>query len=339
MKSINVLFLWKVPVQLQHYLKEQLGEIDNLNLLFPKEDEESEFISLASEAQVIVGWRPSQELLDCANQLKLFIFPGAGVQHLLEWFRGQGQTRGVVLVNGHSNAYFVAQHAIALLLAVLNKIIPHHEWMAKGEWRKGDVDAKTIPLWKRKVGLLGYGAINQKVHQLLTPFDVEFAILRRNWEGKDERLLSPVKKYNPSQLHEFLASINTLIIAIPLTAETTGMIGSEELNLLGQDGVLVNVARGDVVDQKALYGALSQNKIAGAAIDVWYTYKPEPDEEGRRYPFEEPFQTLDNVVFSPHRAASPFDDLDRWGEVIENITRFAQRRTDFMNVVDLIRGY
>lgn len=339
MKSVNVLFLWKVPDQLQHYLKEQLGEINNLNLLFPKEAEESEFLSLAPEAQVIVGWRPSQELLDCANQLKLFIFPGAGVQHLLEWFRDQGQARGVVLVNGHSNSYFVAQHVIALLLVLLNKIIPHHEWMVKGEWRKGDADAKTIPLWKRKVGLLGYGAINQKVHQLLTAFDVEFSILRRNWEGKDEPLPSPAKKYTPSQLHEFLVSINTLIIAIPLTAETTVMIGSEELNLLGKDGFLVNVARGGVVDQKALYDALSQNKIAGAAIDVWYTYKPEPDKEGRKYPFEEPFQTLDNVVFSPHRAASPFDDLDRWGEVIENITRFAQRRTDFINIVDLERGY
>jgi phosphoglycerate dehydrogenase-like enzyme len=339
MKSVNVLFLWKVPDPLQRYLREQLKGIVNLNLLFPKEAEEAEMLSLAPRAQVIVGWRPSQELLDCANQLKLFIFPGAGVQHLLEWFREEGQARGAVLVNGHSNSYFVAQHIVALLLALLNKIIPHHRWMVNGRWRKGDADAKTIPFWNRKVGLLGYGAINKKVHKLLNGFKVEFAILRRNWKGKDESLPSPAKKYNPSQLHEFLASIDTLIVAVPLTTETTGIIGSEELKLLGQDGILVNVARGDVVDQKALYDALSQNTIAGAAIDVWYTYKPEPDEEGRKYPFEEPFHTLDNIILSPHRAASPFDDLNRWGEVIDNITRFAQERTDFINVVDLKRGY
>ena len=71
----------------------------------------------------------------------------------------------------------------------------------------------------------------------------------------------------------------------------------------------------------------------------WYKYRPEKEEEKILHPANFPFHELDNVVLSPHRAASPFDDLKRWDEVIENISRFADKRDDFMNIVDLDKGY
>lgn len=339
MESVNVLFLWKVPVWLKQYFQGKFGSVTGLNLIFPVDATESELLELAPTAQIIVGWRPSQKLLESAQKLILFINPGAGIQHLLELFRGLDPVRGVILVNGHGNSYFVAQHAVALLLALMNKIIPHHNWMVEGKWRKGDTDAKTLPLRKRKVGLLGYGAINQQVHRFLSGFDVDFVILRRNWENTSEAFPTPVQKYNPSQLHEFLTIIDTLIVAIPLTTETKGLLRIDELRLLGPQGLLVNVARGAVIEQNALYHALAEKIIAGAAIDVWYTYKPEPDDAGQQHPFEYPFHKLNNVVLSPHRAASPFDDLHRWDEVIENIQRFIKGRRDFLNVVDLEKGY
>ncbi len=138
---------------------------------------------------------------------------------------------------------------------------------------------------------------------------------------------------------KFLDIVDTLLVAIPLTSESEGLLGVTELKRLGPDGVVVNVSRGAVIDQAALYQVLHQNLIAGAAIDVWYTYQPEQDKKGRKFPYEQPFHTLDNIVLSPHRAASPFDDLDRWNVVIENIRRFARGRTDFLNVVDVTRGY
>jgi phosphoglycerate dehydrogenase-like enzyme len=191
----------------------------------------------------------------------------------------------------------------------------------------------------RTVGLLGYGAINQKVHKLLSGFDVSFAILRRSWAKKGSSLPTSAKKYLPSQLEQFLDEVDTLIIALPLTPETEGLLSYNELIRLGESGVVVNVARGSIIDQTALYQVLKKRKIAGAAIDVWYTYQPEPDKQGRKYPFENPFHTLDNILLSPHHAASPFDDLDRWDEVIDNITRFAQGRKDYINIVDTKRGY
>lgn len=339
MESVNALFIWEVPNRLKRHLKRKLRNIEGLNLIFPAKATESEFLKLAPKVQIIIGWRPTQELLNRAQKLRMFINPGTGVERIIERFRKLDVTRGIVLVNGHGNSYFTAQHAVALLLALLNKIVPHHNWMIDGKWRKGDADAKTLPLRKRTVGLLGYGAINRKIHRFLSGFDVKFAILKRSWEEKKEVFPTPVQKYGPSQLHEFLSFIDTLIVALPLTEETKGLLGIDELRFLGPNGVLVNVARGPIIKQQDLYEVLAQNVIAGAALDVWYTYQPEPEDSGRKYPFEFPFHKLDNVILSPHRAASPFDDLRRWDEVIENIQRFMQKRTDFLNMVDLNRGY
>jgi phosphoglycerate dehydrogenase-like enzyme len=211
--------------------------------------------------------------------------------------------------------------------------------MEEGKWRKGDSDAKSTPLRDRKIGLLGYGAVNKKAHKFLSGFDVEFHVCRRSWKGESESLPTPVKRYTTSEIHEFLSEIDTLMIGVPQTPETIGLLGLKELQLLGEHGLIVTVARGLVIDEEAFYKALSEKLIAGAAIDVWYEYRPEEDDEGRKYPSSFPFHKLDNVVLSPHRGASPMDDLKRWDEVVENIARFAQGRNEFINVVNLERGY
>jgi phosphoglycerate dehydrogenase-like enzyme len=339
MEHTTVLFIWKPREELENYLRKGLETVENLTLVFPDDESEELYLKHAPDANIVVGWRPTREFLDTAENLRLFINPGVGVQHHLEPFSELVKTRNIVLVNGHGNTYFTAQHTVALLLALTNKVVPHHNWMVEGLWRRGDSYGKSKPLRYRNIGLLGYGAVNQKVHRFLSGFNVNFFICRTSWEGKAEKLPTPAKKYTTKELNKFLEEVDTLIVAVPQTPDTIGMIGQKELDLLGSDGLLVNIARGLVVDEDALYKSLSEKTIAGAAIDVWYEYRPEPDEEDRKYPFHQPFNELDNVVLSPHRGASPMDDLERWNEVIENITRFAQGRTDFLNIVDLKRGY
>ena len=337
-KDTTVLFIWDVRRELQEYLQDGLSDVSNLNLIFPNPANEEEYLKHAEAANVIVGWHPSDELLTRAANLELFINPGAGVHHLIHRFHDLNQTRKVVLVNGHGNSYFTAQHAVALLLSLTNKIILHHNWMVAGKWRRGDDFAKSIPLRWRKVGLLGYGAVNQKVHSFLSGFDLEFHILKTSWKESKE-FPTEITKYSPDELHSFLKEINTLIIAVPHTEETEGMIGKQELELLGADGLLVNMARGSVIDEDSLYSALKEKRIAGAAIDVWYNYNPEPDVIGRLFPFNKRFFELENIILSPHRGASPMDDLYRWNEVIENITRFSNGTKEFLNQVNLERGY
>ena len=337
MSETTVLFIWQPNELLREYLVHNLHNLP-VTLLFPPDTNEDTLLRLAPQAEIMVGWRPTQELLQKAGKLSLFINPGAGIQHLIDLFKELNKTRPVTLVNGHGNAYFTAQHAVALLLALTNKVIPHHNWMTKGEWRKGDSDAVSIPFRQRNVGLLGYGHVNQYVHQFLSGFDVKFAALRRDWGKQVSPLCTPLIKYEYTELHSFLSEIDTVIVSVPLTSQTTKMIGEKELELLGAEGLLVNVGRGPIIDEYSLYTALKEKVIAGAALDVWYNYSPAPDEKGRKYPFNYPFQNLDNVVLSPHRAASPLNDLKRWDEVIENIGRFT-RGEKFINTINLQLEY
>jgi len=338
----KVLFLWNIRKELQFYLNTHLKDIENLELRFTDNLEEdfapsSEHIR---DADIIVGWRPTKELLLSANRLKLFINPGVGVQHLIEMFRAVTITRDIKLINGHGNTYFTAQSAVALLLALMNKVIPHHNWMAEGKWKRGDEYGKNIPLRNRTVGILGYGELGTKIHQFLSGFSVHFLALKTAW-GEKDTYPTPLKQFMPHQLSQFLEEIDILFIAIPLTRLTRNLIGREELDIFtkNKSSLLVNISRGDVVNEEALYTSLKERRLTGAAIDVWYEYDPKPDKEDRKYPYHYPFHELDNIVLSPHRAASPFDDLERWDEVIENIKRFCKGRIDYLNIVDLEREY
>ncbi len=337
-EKARVLFIWNVPERLKNYLEEGLSDVPNLELVFPDEGQEDKYPEMAKSADVVVGWRPIAGLIEDASRIKLFINPGAGVQHHISRFRELAKTRKITLVNGHGNTYFTGQHAVALLLTLMNKIIPHHNWMREGKWRTGDSDAISTPLRNMRIGFLGYGAVNSKVHRFLANFDVDFSILKRDWNRK---IVTPTEftSFSSDELIEFLEYIDILFIAVPQTEKTEGLIGKAQLEALGSDSILVNIARGPVVDEASLYFALKDGIIAGAAIDVWYNYQPDYNEEGRKYPYSYPFHELENVVLSPHRGASPMNDLLRWNEVIENIRRFAEGRTDFLNIVDPERGY
>ena len=338
-ENLKVCFISDIPENVKEYLIEGIKHLSNVILIFPKDKSKENLFELIKDTDVLIGWRPSLEILKHAEKMRFFINPGAGVHHLLEDFKEINKKRNVTLINGHGNSYFVAQHTVALLLSLMNRIIPHHEWMKEGKWRTGDNDAASIPLRFKNVGLLGYGAINKKVHKMLSGFNITFSILRRDWSNTEGINPTEVRKYTYNQLHDFLKEVNILIIAVPVTKLTINMIDKEELTLLGPDGILVNVSRGEIVNQEALYKALKNNKIFGAAIDVWYENNPQSDNQGRKYPFHFPFHLLENIVLSPHRGYSPFNDLLRWNEVIENIKRMASNRTDLLNVVNLKEGY
>jgi len=338
-KDVEICFISDIPEQVKNYFLNQLKDVPNIRIIFPKNYSEQNLIESISEADILIGWRPSKKILSYAKKMKLFINPGAGIHHLINDFKEINKKRKVILINGHGNSYFVAQHTIALLLTLMNKIIQHHNWMSQGIWRTGDKEAVSIPLRFRKIGLLGYGAINQKIHKMLSGFNNEFHILRKDWHKQTTPLPTEVVKYESDQLHEFLEIIDILIIALPVTSLTKEMIKEQELELLGSTGLLVNISRGEIVKEEDLYFALKNRKILGAAIDVWYNYEPQADKEGKKYPSNFPFHELDNIVLSPHRGYSPFIDLLRWDEIIENISKFAQRRQDLKNIVSLIDEY
>lgn len=342
-ENIKILFLWKIEEELKKHLVKSLKKIKEVKLVFPGSFSAENLKKESRDADVIIGWRPAYELLLNSPKLKLFINPGTGIKHHIKNFRElKKEGKNILLINGHGHAYSTAQHAVAMLLALMNRLVPHHNWMQSGIWRTSDnkdIFSASVPLRNRKIGLLGYGAINQYVHRFLSGFENDFYVLKREWKKQKENFPAEITKFKISELHKFLNAIDILIIAVPHTSKTEGLIGARELKLLGKDSLLVNVARGTIIKEKDLYSALKKKEIGGAALDVWYNYKPEKDKYGKEYPYSYPFHKLKNVLLSPHRAASPFDDLSRWDEVIENITRLARGRKDFLNVVDVDEEY
>lgn len=345
-KRIKVLFIIDAPRDLRTHLTRQLVDTPIIELLFADPPNERRFLQLAPRADVIVGWRVSAEVLAAACNLKLYIFGGVGAQSILPLIKAENAARlkrggePIVLVKCVANTYATAQHAVALLLALANKVIPHHNWMAAGHWRRGDDHAQSVTMRDCCIGLLGYGDVNKKVHRFLAGFDVKFAILKRSEYPPADWLPTLADKYTVEQLPKFLDKVDVLFTGVPLTSQTQGMLGAAELARLGPHGLLVNVARGGVIDEAALYRTLRDKTIAGAALDVWYDYRPDPDKQNRKFPYQpqHPFHELENVVLSPHRAASPVFSLRRWDEVAAHLRRFATRQPP-QQIVDLEREY
>jgi len=129
----------------------------------------------------------------------------------------------------------------------------------------------------------------------------------------------------PDLLHEVLRRSDYLVVSMPATPETIGCIGRAQLGLMKPSAFLVNVARAEIIDEEALYDALSQRRIAGAALDVWYCY---PREPGSAAPAARPFHELPNVLMTPHVSGWTDGMLDARARLIaENIRRVAHGET------------
>jgi len=148
--------------------------------------------------------------------------------------------------------------------------------------------------------ILGYGAIGQRVAQACKGLGLTVMAVRRT--VRDEVL--DVEIYPPEALRSLLPQANVLIVALPLTPETEGLIRAEELALLPPETVLVNVGRGPIVEEEALYRALRDGGLHAAGLDVWYNYPKDEASRSNTHPSAYPFHSLDNVVLSPHRAGS-----------------------------------
>lgn len=332
----KVLFLWKPASNLLKYFKRNLSGFSNIRFYFPKDDNSSAYITKhIQSADIVIGWNPKSSDLDIANNLKLLINPGAGVKHLVRIFSESNiDSENISIVNSHGNSYATAQHALAILLTLTNRVIHHHQWLSKGKRRLGDESAKSILLKNKVVGFLGYGHVAKYLHKFLSGFELDFIVLKRS----QAKIKGLSYTFTVNELDTFFKKSDIVVSTLPQTDETKNLIKLKQLRLLGKDGLLVNVGRGDSINEQSLYKALKERIIAGAAIDVWYNYKPEK-VKGKMYPYSQPFHELDNVVISPHRAASPFDDLGRWDDVIENVKRFCTGKKQYLNIISLNDGY
>lgn len=220
--------------------------------------------------------------------LQALIVPWAGIpQDLGARIRGRTEPR---LYNLHHNAEITAETAVALLFAAARRVVEADHGMRRGHWIGRMDDGQGVCLAGKGVVVLGFGAIGKHVARLLEAVGMDVVgVSRSGSEGS-----VPVAK-----LDEHLAQSNALIVCCPLTEETRGLIDARRLELLRPPRLLVNVGRGPVIEEGALFEACRSGLLFGAGIDTWYQYP-----EGRPapvWPSEFPFHELPNVVMSPHR--------------------------------------
>lgn len=335
---MKCVFSWMPQDYLKQHFESKISKNIQLNFIDKKD-----LVGIKEaivNADALAGWVFNEEILSAATKLKYIFYPGAGVQHYSSNLLELIQQKGILFTNSHSNAYATAQHACALLLSLCNKVLAHHQFLKEGKWRTGDKEAKSISLRKIHIGLLGFGAIGQSIYKMLNGFDCTFSVFK-NSHTIDDKYLDSVNLFSSKKnnLNDFLKQTDILICSLPETKQTSGLINNDNIGFLKESALIVNVGRGPVIEEKALFDAISDQKISGAAIDVWYNYKPTASGNGEKFPFNYPFNELENVVLSPHRGASPMDDPYRFEEVIYNINELVKPTPQFINVIDFKRGY
>lgn len=288
-------------------------------------------------AEVLLGEPPGKEVLDKAKDLRLIQVPWTGVDRLdFALLRQYPFT----VCNSHSSAGVVAEYACALLLSAAKWIPYHDRQLRRGKWcrpNQGDSGLFRPPesLRGKTAGIVGYGAVGRALAGMLDGFGMFLRAVDARPEDETPRPLSRLG--GPERLLEMIAAADYLVVAAPLTPDTRGMIGAEAFDRMKSSAYLINVSRGELIVEEALYRALEERRIAGAAIDTWYQYptakQPDVFPSGR-FPFHE----LDNLILSPHRAGFARGELPHLDDAIENINRFASGR-ELINVVDTAKGF
>jgi phosphoglycerate dehydrogenase-like enzyme len=142
-----------------------------------------------------------------------------------------------------------------------------------------------------------------------------------------------------SALGTLLPRAHVLLICLPLTPETEGLIGERELALLPSGSLLVNIGRGPIVDEAALFAALASGHLRAAGLDVWYRYPEDEASWTGTFPSQYPFHELDNVVMSPHRGGDNVETESHRLAALAALLNAAACGEPMPNRVDLARGY
>ena len=278
---------WEFPEELKSLQADHPGH------QYSVPEGEQDFFEQIKDAEILVTGRMDEATIEKAPELHTLIIPFTGFNRLN---RDQITKRRITVFNNHGNARSVAERGFALLLALLGRVIEFDGDLRQGYWHRTGEFRRPFEYWESLHGksmvFLGTGAISREMTQLVQPFGVKCYGFNQTGSGPDEFLQVS------TSLDEALSWGDIVVVALPLTGKTSGLLGPPEIALLTGKHVL-NLARGEIIHESSFYTALEKRKIPGAALDAWWDY---PSKEPGM-PSEFPFQDLNNVVFSPHAAS------------------------------------
>jgi D-3-phosphoglycerate dehydrogenase len=258
------------------------------------------------------------DVIAAADRLKVIARAGIGVDNIdLDAATG----RGILVCNApQSNTISAAEHTIALLLALARRVPAADHSLRSGAWERNAFQG--VELHGRTLGVMGLGRVGTLVARRCAAFGMRLAAYDPYVSTERADQLGVHLVGSPAQLCEIA---DVITVHLPRTSDTVGIIGAAELSALGPDGLLVNTARGGIVDEQALASALADGTLGGAALDVFTT---EPMTAS-------PLFGLPNVVVTPHLGASTRQAQDKAGLMVAEAVDLALRGDFVPSAVNL----
>lgn len=276
-----------------------------------------------ADAMVSMNW-PAD--MPPAPKMRLLHLPGAGTDDIAFG----AVPRQAAVCNVFEHEIGIAEYVLAGMLQWAIGIPRMDAALRQGRWygshlsgpRHGELHGQTI-------GIVGYGRIGREVAQRARAFGMQVLACSRTARPGDG-LVDRIE--GMEKLGQLLAASDFVLLALPLEPSTQGIIGAAQLALMKPEAVIVNVARGALIDEQALFEACRDRRIGGAIVDTWYRYPRQGETQGE--PATLPFRELDNVIMTPHgsgwteglrprRCRFIADNLDRLarGEALVNVVR------------------
>lgn len=273
--------------------------LNKLREEFPEEefvinDNPEERIKELQSSDAVIAGRLTAGEIESADKLKAVIVPFTGLNNFpLDVI----SKRNIKLYNTHANAQFVAEHAVALALALLGKVTEFQDDLKKGKWnRTKEADDMWTSIRRKNIGILGYGHIGKYIAQYLKAFDCYIIGFKRNVDSKSNDYADEIS----NNIDEVITKSDVIFNVLPLNPETKHIINAEKIAKM-KGKYIITVGRGETIQEEAMYNGLKDGTLAGAAIDVWYKYPGKSEDPVMPANFS--FWELPNVIMSPHKSA------------------------------------
>ncbi len=315
--------LWHAPPWLRDRLQSAFPDFQFLQL-----ENYDRVPGEIADTDVFIGWSLRPEQFVAAKKLRWIHSPAAAVHQLMY----PELIASDVVVTNSSNVHgpVVAEHAIAVLLALAKRLPQAMQYQREGKWAQTllwNERPRPRELYGANVVVVGVGGIGSAFIPHAKHFGMHVIAVRedvKKGRGEADEVVSL------SDLDQVLPRADYVLLCTPVTPATTGMINESRLNKMKPDAYLINVGRGPLVDEAALCNALQSGRIAGAALDV---FVEEP------LPADSPLWSLKNLLITPHTAAVTERLWDRHYElIVENLGRLMAGHP-LLNRVDTRRGY
>ena len=280
---------------------------------------------------VYIGTDFTKEMGASADSLRAILIPAAGYDRI----DPEAVPDGCVVANAYHHEAPIAEWVMAVAVALDHELLKSERTFRDGSWEMWPGRHGSYrELMGRTFGIIGFGAIGRRVAKLATAYDMPVIAAGRAETATGDLHGANYIGGGRSAREHVLAKSDFVLISTPLGLATHGLIGSHELSLMQPTAYIINPARGHIIDEKALYDALKNRTIAGAAIDTWYRYPEGVDDAPR--PSDYPFWELDNIIMVPHHSGATHGTASRRAQTVAENLDHLTRGEPLVNIIEEI---